>query len=207
MKNKTILYIVAFVVVLGILFSWNRIFPTKPAGTISNLQAQTLPGMQTGDAPWPPEIAHLSERLKTIGLPELSMEGTALHIHQHLDIFVDGKSVPVPADIGINQGAQFISDIHVHDDSGIIHVESPTVQTFTLGQFFDIWGVRFTSQCIGGYCTSGDKVLKVYVNGKPYTGDPRQLALAAHQEIVIVFGTLSEVPSTIPSSFVFPAGY
>jgi hypothetical protein len=57
---------------------------------------------------------------------------------------------------------------------GIIHVESPTVGKFYLGQFFDIWGVRLTSDCIGGYCTDATNTLTVYVNGEKYAGDPRQ---------------------------------
>ncbi len=205
MKTKTILSIVGLVIVLGILFSWNRIFPSKPVVTISD--PATLPGMQLGDAPWQPELSHLAERLRAIGLPTLSSEGSAMHIHQHLDIFVDGHQVPVPAGIGINQAAGFISDIHTHDTSSIIHVESPTVQTFTLGQFFDIWGVRFTAECIGGYCASGDTSLKVYSNGALYSGDPRELPLQSHQEIAIVFGTATETPQQIPSSYSFPVGY
>lgn len=168
---------------------------------------QTLPGIQTSQAPWPAELDHLRDRLKAIGLPALSAEGTVLHIHQHLDIYIDGKPVAVPAEIGVSQAAGFISDIHVHDNTGIIHVESPTVQTFTLGQFFDIWGVQFTSTNIGGYANTADKTLKVFVDGNPYSGDPRQLALATHQEIVITYGTDQELPKPIPSSYSFPAGY
>jgi hypothetical protein len=50
--------------------------------------------------------------------------------------------------------AVVFSPIHTHDTSGIVHIESPTVRPFTLGQFFDVWGVRFTSDCIGGDCNS-----------------------------------------------------
>jgi len=56
-----------------------------------NVNSNSLPGIQTGEAPWPPELNELRERLKIIGLPALQEEGSALHIHQHLDIF-DEKS-------------------------------------------------------------------------------------------------------------------
>ena len=204
MKTKTILYITGAIIVLGILLSWNHIFPSKPVAIITDPSA--LPGIQFGDAPWPPEFGQLAARLRAIGLPALSAEGTVMHIHQHLDIFVEGKPVPVPANVGINQIGGFISDIHVHDNTGVIHVESPTEQTFTLGQFFDIWGVKFTKDSIGGYAATGDKTLKVYSNGTLYQGDPRDLPLAAHQEIVVVYGTEAETPSSIPSTFAFPAG-
>ena len=166
----------------------------------------SLSGIQATDAPWIVELANLRARLNAIGLPALSAEGTALHINQHLDIFINGKQVAVPAGIGINVAAQFISPIHVHDDTAVIHVESPTVQTFTLGQFFDIWGVKFTNQCIGSYCTTATSTLRIYINGELHQGDPRTIALAAHQEIVVVYGTAAQTPSVIPSSFAFPDG-
>src|SRR5689334_3904529 len=71
--------------------------------------AKLLPGLQTGDPPWIAETANLLARLKAINLPALHEEGNALHIHQHLDIIVNGKPVTVPADIGINYEARFIS--------------------------------------------------------------------------------------------------
>ncbi len=146
-------------------------------------------------------------RLATIGLPALTQEGTALHIHQHLDMLIDGKAVAVPSHIGIDQQDQFIASIHVHDDSGIIHVESPTMATFTLGQFFDIWGLKLTADCIGGYCSNATSLLKIYVNGQLYQGNPRDLALAAHQELFLFYGTPEQLPANIPSTFTFPKGY
>jgi hypothetical protein len=92
------------------------------------------------------------------------VEGTAVHIHQHLELYVDGRKVPVPAGIGINPAVGF-APLHTHDASGVIDVESPTVRTYTLGQFFAVWGVRFTPSCLGGYCAAGDRRLRVYVNG------------------------------------------
>lgn len=164
----------------------------------------TLPGLQTGTVPWVIELAHLRERLQASGLPALSSEGSALHIHQHLDIFVNGQAVSIPAGIGVDQMGGFISPIHVHDTTSIIHVESPIVQTFTLGQFFDTWGVRFTNDCIGGYCATATSTLKIYADGTPYKGDPRVLPLKEHEEIVVVYGT---GPASIPSTFAFPQGY
>lgn len=167
----------------------------------------TLPGISTSTAPWAPEFDNLKARLAADSLPQLTMEGEVLHIHQHLDLYIDGQPIQVPADIGINESAGWLSPIHVHDTTGIIHVESPYVATFTLGEFFDVWGVRFTTQCIGSYCTNESKNLRVYVNGELYQGDPREIPLASHQEIVIAYGTAAELPATIPTSFPFPAGY
>jgi hypothetical protein len=168
--------------------------------------ARLLPGAQAGAPPWPPELSHLSARLAADGLPALTAEGSAQHTHEHLDLVVDGVPVVVPPDVGIDQVGGVLSPIHTHDSTGIIHVESPTLGTFTLGQFFDVWGLRFDSQCVGGTCVGSGRTLSVYVNGRAVTGDPRQVVLAAHEEIVVAVGTPTQLPGPIPASYPFPAG-
>jgi hypothetical protein len=166
--------------------------------------ASGLPGEQTGAAPWKADNnATLTGRLKAIGLPALPQEYFNLHIHQHLDVYVNGRHVKVPAYIGINYGQQYISPIHTHDDSGVIHVESPVKQTFTLDQLFSVWGVRLTPGYIGGYRATKAKPLRVYSNGKLVTGDFRLLPLRSHEEITIVYG---RAPSHIPKRYDFPSG-
>lgn len=165
----------------------------------TNPDRNRLAGVQSGPAPWLPEIDNLLSRLKVINLPALYEEGNALHIHQHLDILVNGKAVTVPAGIGIHQVARFISPLHTHDVSGVIHVESDVMRDFTLGQFFDVWGVRLTRDCVGGYCAKGADALRVFVNGKLLSGDPRNLVLREHQEIAVIYGPATanvSVPST-----------
>jgi hypothetical protein len=144
--------------------------------------------------------------LETIGLPVLSAEATTVHIHLHLDVFVRGKHVVAPADIGINTAGGYLSPLHTHDDSGLIHVESPTNRMYTLGQFFDVWGVVFTDRCLGGLCDHGDDRLRVFVGGKLIRGDARLLELALHQEIVVTFGTSQQIPQPLPSTYSFPLG-
>ncbi len=206
MKTKTAIWIIVILAVIVGLIIWGTHASKSitPAATVGD--TSSLPGMQAGTAPWIAETANLAARLKAIGLPALKEEGTVLHTHQHLDIYIDGKPVAVPPGIGINEAAQFISPIHVHDSTSVIHVESPTVQTFTLGQFFDVWGVKFTADCIGGYCAAGDKTLTVYINGQTHLGNPREIELTPHEEIAVVYGTPAELPSPMPSSFTFPDG-
>jgi hypothetical protein len=165
-----------------------------------------LAGLQTGPAPWAANTADLAQRLQAIGVPPLSpMEGTAVHIHQHLDLYVDGGKVVVPAGIGIDPAVGY-APLHTHDPSGVVHVESPTVRTYTLGQFFAVWGVRFTPSCLGGDCAGGGRQLRVFVDGRAYQGDPTTLVLAAHQELVVAFGTAAQLPTPVPSSYQFPPG-
>jgi len=189
---------------LGIAL-WSFIFVDASKSAENGATGKALPGLQTGSAPWAAEIPNLLARLKAINLPALSEEGNALHIHQHLDIFVEGKPLTVPKDIGIDYDARFISPLHTHDRTGIIHVESNEVRDFTLGQFFDVWGVRFTKECVGGYCAKGSDKLQVFSNGKLVNGDPRNLVLTSHQEIAIVYGP-EKSSVVVPSSYKFDEG-
>jgi hypothetical protein len=187
---------------------------TKSAGTSSGVQLgpafgsmSSLPGVLETPPPWTAndDDKQLQLRLRAIGLDPLTAEGQAVHIHQHLDIYVAGKKVTVPAQIGIAAGGGFISDLHTHDATGIMHVESPTVTSFSLGQFFAIWGVRLDAKCIGGSCASGAKRLTAWVNGKPVTADPTRIVLRQHQEIVLAYGTPAQDPKPLPASYDFAA--
>lgn len=204
-KLKGIAGALIAIVILAGLIVWSR-YSARAGISAHSTVPDTLPGINTTEPPGGPELIHLAERLKKIGLPALTEEGTVLHIHQHLDIYIAGTHVPVASGIGVHAAAGFISPIHTHDDTGIIHVESPTVETFTLGQFFDVWGERFTADCISMFCSSGDRTLKVFVNGNLYVGDPRAIILSPHEEIVVTFGRANELPATIPSSYTFPDG-
>jgi hypothetical protein len=159
----------------------------------------TLPGAQRGAPPWDAGHAQLQLRLRRIGLPALSAEGTVVHIHQHLDLFVGGRKVTVPMNVGIDPSGAFISPLHTHDTTGIIHVESPTPESFSLGQFFAVWGVPLSADRIG----SAEGTMHTWVNGKPLAGDPTRIVLASHQEIVIASGP---EPKKVPSSYAFPEG-
>jgi hypothetical protein len=166
-----------------------------------------LPGLMTSAGPWPANNGpSLGPRLKQIGIAKLKEEGQRLHTHQHLDIVVDGQGYRIPSGIGIDKRDRFLSPLHTHDFSGITHIESPVIRTFTLGQLFDVWGLRFNSKCLGAYCATGKKKVWVFVNGKSVLGDPRALALKEHQEIVVAYGTYPSIPKPIPWFFPFPEG-
>jgi hypothetical protein len=157
-----------------------------------------LPGIQKDTEPWPAEHAHMQARLHDVHIGFLGQEALAFHIHQHLDLFVNGQRVSVPSQIGISGGFAFL---HTHDATGVIHVESPVVKKYTLGNFFDVWGVLFTKDQLAAYTTSGNAKLWVFVNGKPFTGDPRNLVLRNFQEIVVAYGTRSQLPNPIPKPY------
>jgi hypothetical protein len=88
--------------------------------------------------------------------------------------------------------------LHTHDATGIIHIESPDNRTYTLGNFFDIWGQPLTQDNVAGL--SGP--LRAFVDGKVYMGSARDIVLKAHQEITLVVGD----PVPTPPRYIFPEG-
>ncbi|MBV6701902.1 hypothetical protein [Kitasatospora aureofaciens] len=161
---------------------------------------------RTTPPPWDAP-ADVAAAVKAAGLPMLGAEGTALHIHAHLDVYADGKPVTVPALVGIDESAQRISPLHTHDTTGVIHVESPVNADFSLGQFLTEWQVSASADHLGGLRTDATHALTAYVDGKPVSGDPAAILLHAHDEVALVYGTAAENATvTVPSSYNWPSG-
>jgi hypothetical protein len=167
--------------------------PPAPTGAAAPLES--------GPAPWPPEYLSLPQRLAALHLPGPS--DTAFHIHALLRVYVDGRAVPVPAQIGIDPQGRFLAPLHTHDATGIVHIESDRPYPFTLGQLFTIWGVRFTASRIGGYADHGARRLRVFVDGRPIA-DPAHHVLRAHDRIIVGFGRRGSFPTIDPTPF--PSG-
>lgn len=145
------------------------------------------------------------------GIQCLGGEQLLFHIHAHLAVYVDGSARTVPEGIGImpprqetqSGGQPFVTGgscyywLHAHTPDGIIHIESPVQRTFTLGNYFDIWGIPLDSTHVGP--ASGTVV--AYVNGQVFSGDIRSIPLEAHS--LIQLDVNGNVP---PAPFTFPAG-
>ena len=168
--------------------------------------------------PWPAPADAMAQA-RAAGLVPEDAERLEHHVHAHLDVFIDGDHVVVPAGIGINiddpavrdftvDGAPAygginppcdqpcISPLHTHDITGVLHTESATDVDNTLGQFFTEWDVKLDANCVATYCMPDTKIA-VYVDGEAVHDDPRSITLSDHKEIAIVIGTPpAEVPST-----------
>lgn len=171
-------------------------------------------------APWPAPADPMKLTVEA-GLTPETHEFVFLHVHAHLDVFVNGEPVPVPAGIGIDIDnpsvrrfkadngstgyggisppceARCISPLHTHFQDGVLHTEAKENQFNTLGEFFTEWAVRLDRTCVGGYCKPAAPIT-IYVDGKPDTGDPRQIKLEDKKEIAIIIGS---PPAEIPSRF------
>src|SRR6266480_5401770 len=128
------------------------------------------------------------------------LEQSAYHVHAHLTIYIDGKPVPVGQGVGIatTQQGQSVSCyywLHTHDSTGVVHIESPAGRSYTLGNFFDIWGGQFQQL---GYPSQLDlsSGWQAYVNGKPYNGDFHKIPLGAHTLITLAYNSPSVKPDT-----------
>jgi hypothetical protein len=164
--------------------------PNAPAlaGTASAAKGQTVDGIQCN-----------------------TMEQAVLHIHAHVTIFVNGAPRAVPLGIGIPeaqiqntpQGAFVVSGkcfywLHTHSADGIIHIESPTDRTFTLGNLFDLWGQPLSRTQLG---PESGTVVALY-NGSVFTGNPRDIPLTRHAQIQLMIGK----PLVSPVQITFPSG-
>jgi hypothetical protein len=167
-----------------------------------------------------PAPADPIERTKLAGLTPETHEFVNFHVHAHLDVFVNGRAVTVPAAIGIDihdpavkrieEGGVVgyggisppcakpcISPLHTHFPDGILHTEAKANQSNTLGEFFTEWDVRLDSNCVDDFCRP-KTLIAFYVDGEKVSGDPRRIKLEDRREIAIVVGTS---PDTIPSTF------
>jgi hypothetical protein len=123
------------------------------------------------------------------------------HVHVHVTIYFNGDMQRLPAGIGITKpqavehysAGPFIDVgiydclywLHTHVADGIIHVEAPAKQQFTLGQFFDIWNQPLDRKRVGP--DKGNVV--VFENGKRLNGNPRAIPLLPHGVIQIDVGS------------------
>jgi hypothetical protein len=181
------------------------------AGTVSAAAALAQPSWLP-----PPNPMELTQEA---GLEPERKETLAYHVHAHLDVFVDGRRVQVPAGIGIdtaNPGVQAgelyggpayggiegcdvpcISPLHTHDVTGILHTESLTPRPNRLGQFFTEWGVRLDATCVGEFCEP-EVPIDVYVDGVPVDGNPADIKLTDRKEIAVVIG---DPPAVVPATY------
>lgn len=134
------------------------------------------------------------------GMTCLPQQGGGMHIHQYLELYINGQRVEASPGIGIPQSAQCLYPLHVHDnEANIIHNEAAAPTTFTLGQFFDVWGVKLSSSQVGQYKVDQSHKLVVEVfdaNGKmtTITDNPYNLQLQDQETIYILYNSPNVKP-------------
>lgn len=139
-----------------------------------------------------PHAEGLEERRTAAGVPTMA-EGGGEHFHPEVQIYANGKKVPVPANIGIDpsQPPALMAGLHTHDESGTIHNEAGSGAT--LSDFFAVWGVPFSADRLGPFDASGSKTVRMWVDGQP-SGEYEELQLQDGQQIVIAYGPQDAPP-------------
>jgi hypothetical protein len=121
-----------------------------------------------------------------IDLPTITAHTEArYHTHVHLDVFYDGTPVRVPGGIGLGEK---MAAIHTHDASGTVHIETTVPGNYTLGHFFELWGVPLENA-------------EVHVDGVR-VADAAAVTLIKRNEIAVVYGT---PPAVVPARYVPPS--
>lgn len=158
--------------------------PQEPGPGPHETSTQLAEPDGTSLPPWPAP-RNVASRVASAGL-DLGPMGTAEHYHPHLQIIMNGKEVPVPANIGVDPASGAMSALHTHEGDGTIHIEADRAgQAFTLGQLFTQWGVKLSATQIGGVRAKDGETVVLTSNGVSVPGDPAQLRLEPEQEIVL----------------------
>ena len=159
------------------IVSWTTLGAFAASAAMASVVAAQ--GVQKSSVPQGEQVA---------GISCDAMEGAKVHIHQHLSVIDHGRPVEIPLNVGRPQSGACLYWVHTHTLDGVIHIESPMNRTFTLGDFFTIWGQPLTRTQAASAKADKGASLKVWVDGKPYTDDPRKIPLATHTDVVIEAG-------------------
>ncbi len=128
-------------------------------------------------------------------IPCQSNEQSPVHFHVHVTIYIDGKGTLVPAHVGIAPDGSCSYWLHTHDDSGVIHIETPAGVAVTFGNFLHIWEQQFRQ--LGYPSQLADPAgWQVYVNGKLFLGDMQTIALHSHLLITLAYHSPGVKPDT-----------
>jgi hypothetical protein len=93
------------------------------------------------------------------------IEHLVFHNHTKLVVKIQNKTQNIPGGLGIIPN-NCIFWLHTHDESGIIHIESPLNQTYTLGQFLNIWKTFDNSSFINNLSAVSDNHdINIFSNG------------------------------------------
>lgn len=191
---------------LAPLTTLGQVRPALPAGS----QGPEDVPVPSGRSLAPPRPLLPGQRID--GIRCETGEQLAFHVHAHVRIVVRGQSREIPAGVGTARpwqvaltrrgrfvaGAACFAWLHTHAADGIVHIESPEQRTFTLGQFFDLWGQPLRRDRVG---PATGRVTALF-DGRVFTGDPRRIPLQAHAVIELEVGR----PIVRPETVVFPPG-
>ncbi len=130
--------------------------------------------------PWPAPRDGVSY-FEAAGVASSRLDDTTDQRVFTLTLAIDGEPVPLVPGIGLDLPRALQAPVHTHDETGVVWLEGRGAREVTLGQFFTIWGVRFSRDCLGAACGT----LTVTADGRPVS-DPAGLRLSEVQDLLAV---------------------
>jgi hypothetical protein len=132
------------------------------------------------------------------------IESPLFHHHAHLAIYVNARPQTVPYGIGIGEPWDIVpsnrgpfvrsgscfSWLHTHMTDGVMHIEAPIARTFTLGDFFAVWGEPLSTTQVGRF----EGQVFAYVNGVRVEGSPADITLREWDVIQLNVGANAPPP-------------
>ncbi|HEY7537743.1 MAG TPA: hypothetical protein VH721_07125 [Gaiellaceae bacterium] len=192
----------------------------KSLSSLGPLDPAPDPGRPSGELVPIPDAPPLA-KAGSVPRPGKSLDGIECehnprlveHHHVHLTLFVEGEARQVPAGVGIwpplgpqnyrngqfGQVGNCLSWLNTRYADGLIHVEAAVERSFVLGEFFDVWGQPLGPSEVGP--ARGE--VTATVNGKVWTGDPREIPLERHAQIQLQVGR----PLVEPQVIRFPGAF
>jgi hypothetical protein len=146
--------------------------------------------------PAAPFFSGAGDGVRPDGIGCTTAPGGAVTGRAHLDLFVDGERVTVPANIGVRPTCAYW--IRTVADDGVVVIASPQQRSFTVGDLFDIWGAPLSARRFLTFAVGPQRPLRAFVDGRRVTGGVRAIGLRDGREIALVAGRR---PARIPSGF------
>jgi hypothetical protein len=146
--------------------------------------------------PSAPFVANTGDGVRPDGIGCVSDGAIRLRAQAHLDVFADGRRVTIPKGVGVRPSCTYW--LHTTAAEGVIAIASPQRRSFSLGDFFDIWGAPLGRDRALSFRAGR---VRAFVDGKRAAGDPRAIDLRDRREIALVIG---RAPSRVPARF--PSG-
>jgi len=207
---------VGLLVLIGVLSGGGSSSPAANAGPLTGLRLLPPPpgspgpigpeGLPVPNAPPLAAAATTTTNNAVDGIPSCVRQ-TQVQVRRQarLTIFVQGFARQLPAGIGIINGhpqytrrgtyiptGNCASAVHTNAADGMIEIRSPNQRSYTLGDFFDLWGQQLNNDHVGP--AAGP--VTVFINGKPYAGNPRKIQLNQGPQIQLEVGTPLVTPET-----------
>lgn len=147
-------------------------------------------GTGTGTVSTPPKTVD--------GLTCVQNRTVTEHTDTYVELYANDQQQTIPTGIGIEANCSYPLTVQP-GQANVITASSSTSATYTLSQFFDIWGKPLSSTQVAQYAANngGHVTIEIW-DGQGhfsfYSGDPRSIPLQNHETIAILVNSPNAHP-------------